>query len=419
MKGYEGFSCAVCAAALLLCGCGDRQPPTWAPDAVLAAENIEGDALDLAWTAASDDEEVALYRVFRGEVAVAIVNAGDELWAHVEDLTEFTEYTFAVVAEDAAGNASLPLDLVAKTADVTPPVFEEDCELTVDRVDAEDLGKGMTFAWCPATDNDHLDHYALKRYGEPVATLGEIEIIRDSRPFDGTYTVDACDPSGNCASLGPVSFTEERAWASAELHAQLLESSSILQALMGSSSESWSGLSDVFGDAGTLGDSELGGIGVLMAQDTRGIGGLGTVGTGAGGGGTAEGLGGLGTRGYGSGGGGVAVAGGRGTGYGSSYTAPSVSFDGGKPDALAAHVQRRLSRIERCFTTSEGDRAAGTLSIVLSADEEGSITIGGVTGVSDDTLLRCATNALRGRLAEAPGEKLSGTFKVRLDPGST
>jgi len=400
MRGTEGLwiTSALCIAFVV--GCGDRQPPTWPAEAALATETIEAEAVVLTWPSAADDEEVALYRVFHGEAAVAIVNVGGEFKARVEGLAEFTEYEFAVVAEDAAGNGSLPLQATVTTADWTPPAFEEGCELTADRVDTEDLAKGITFSWCAATDNDRLDHYALKRYGEPVATLGELETIHDSRPIDGTYTLEACDPSGNCASLGPVSVTEERALATAELRAQLLESSSILQALMGSSSESWGGLSDVLVDDSVFGDGGLAGVGGLMAVDDWGVGGLGS-GYGSGGGGVAVGIGGLGTR-----------------GRGSSYTPPSASFDGGKPDALAAHVQRRMSRIERCYTTTEGDLSAGTLSIALSADEQGSITVGSVTGVSDDTLLRCATNALRGRLADSPGEKLSRTFKVTLDPGS-
>jgi len=414
MNGNAGSVAAAVLCVGILAGCRDGQPPTWTPQAALSAESIEAKAVVLAWSEAADDDEVALYRVFRGEVAVATVDAANERRARVEGLAEFSDYTFYLVAEDEAGNGSMPLELTVKTADVTPPVFEEGCVLKVDVVEPGDLSRGMELSWCAATDNDRLDHYSLRRYGDEIARSVETSHVRKDTPLDGTYTLHACDPGGNCAALGPVSFSEERRLANEKVIAELLGSSSLLAAL-----NDTSGVFGGLSEEEIWGDMELEGIGGLVAVDSWGTGGLGALGTGSGGGGTGEGLGGLGS-GYGGGGGGGAVGiGGLGTrGRGSSYTPPSVSFDGGKPDALAAHVQRRLSRIERCYTTSEGERAAGTLSIALSADEEGSITVGSVTGVSDETLLRCATNALRGRLAEAPGEKLSGTFKITLDPGS-
>jgi|ETNmetMinimDraft_26_1059896.scaffolds.fasta_scaffold15239_4 hypothetical protein len=197
-----------------------------------------------------------------------------------------------------------------------------------------------------------------------------------------------------------------------ELQREIADSSGILAALIGDwDSESVFGSGDLFGDAELEASGWLGGSseGLMI-----GSGGLGSRGSGLGGGGIAEGLDGLGTRGTGGGG---AV----GYGGGGSYTGTSAMLtSGGDAGPLRDHVSRRLSRVEYCYTSRLRDSAglAGTLTVSLAADAEGAVTVQGVGGVDDAELVRCASTALRGRLATAPGEPLTGAFGVSLSPGS-
>jgi len=368
----------------------------------------------LTWPAATDESGEISYRVLRGEEVVAEPAAADAMQHVVDGLAEFSEYSFSVQAVDLAGNASEPLTLTVRTADNTPPTWAEGCELAATVVDEDDLDKGLQLAWCEATDNDRMERFSIRRYGTEIASAPpqQLEHTHLERPLDGSYSVAACDPSGNCSPLERVPMYPERDERMAEVH-ELVMSKSLLALL-----ESSSSMDNMFGSDVLFGDLESGVGGVISASafdDVVGVGGLGSRGSGLGGGGTGEGLGGLGTRGYG-GGGGVAV------GYGgsSSYKAPSVSSDGGKPAELAAHVDRRLSRIERCYTTALSDSAglSGTMNVQLRADAEGLVTVDGVSGAGDGSLHTCVTNALRGRLSTEPGDDLSGSFKVTLDPGS-
>ena len=332
---------------------------------------------------------------------------------------------------DGAGNTSVPLALAIRTADVTPPVWAEGCELTADLAESGNFDAGIVFTWCEATDNDRLDHFELRRggaatagdnapdrYGIRGAVVEPATIPADQlthtltqRPLDGTYVIAACDPTGNCSERPSVYVDVEMRARMATVRAEL--SSSLMLALIGTTGDSLGSLfdsGDMWADndlsADVFADMEgLGGVGV--ASGGEGYGGLGVAGWGGsggagGGGGVAAGIGGLGTRGS------------------STYKPPSASLKPGGQSDLAAHVDKRLSRIEHCYkqARAEASDLKGTLTIRLTADAEGSITVDGVSGPDEGGLTPCVTGAVRGRLAEPPGEAVSGTFSVTLEPGS-
>lgn len=118
--------------ALVAIGCGgappaptDTTPP--APPSGLTAVAGDG-SVALGWTA-NDEADLARYRILQGETAadteVGTVDAGTESYL-ASGLTNGTTYRFAVIAEDAGGNASQASAEVSATpqsvgADTTPP----------------------------------------------------------------------------------------------------------------------------------------------------------------------------------------------------------------------------------------------------------------------------------------------------------
>jgi hypothetical protein len=93
---------------------GDTSPPT--PPANLTAGAIGGSRVDVTWSAGTDSDGVAEYRIFRDGVQIATTGTTSYSDATV---TSSTTYTYYVVAVDFAGNTSSP----SGTATVTtaPP----------------------------------------------------------------------------------------------------------------------------------------------------------------------------------------------------------------------------------------------------------------------------------------------------------
>lgn len=79
----------------------DTDPPTVPAD--LAATAVSSSRIDLSWTASTDNTGVTGYRIFRGQV-----QAGTSTATTFADtgLTASTQYSYTVLAYDAAGNAS-------------------------------------------------------------------------------------------------------------------------------------------------------------------------------------------------------------------------------------------------------------------------------------------------------------------------
>ena len=398
-------------------GCGDRTPPEWSAGAALEAPEVSSDALWLTWPEAADEMGVVAYEVQVDGAVVAEPGPTEERRLLVESLTEFTDVSIAVTARDEAGNVSEPLSTVFRTLDVTHPVGTEGCEVTGTETVVDEKVTAVSLTWCTATDNDRLDRFEVRHGTEEAVVLGPDVLAHEvtGESLTSSYRVVACDPSDNCGTLGSYYLQEPMRLARVEMARKIAESAGILAALSEINTDSLFGSSgfsdDIFSDMDAIG-------GLIGAQGvTIGSGGLGSRGSGLGGGGTGEGLGGLGTR-----GGGGAVAGIGGLGTRGNYTPPSAKLSsGGDSGPQRDHVSRRLGRIETCFKNRLRDQSglSGTLTISLAADAEGAVSVEGVGGVDDAELVRCSSTALRGRLAEPPGEPLTGAFGVTLTPGSS
>jgi chitodextrinase len=101
----------------------DTSPPT--TPGTPTASGVTATAVNLSWSAATDNVGVTGYRVFRGTTLLATVPSTTYA---VTGLTASTTYQFTVVAIDAAGNASPASNPVMVTT--SPPPVGSACHVT-------------------------------------------------------------------------------------------------------------------------------------------------------------------------------------------------------------------------------------------------------------------------------------------------
>lgn len=89
---------------------GDTTPPS-VPTG-LSADNVTETALDLSWTASTDNVGVTGYEVFQDGISIGITSTTS---LAVSGLTAGTAYSFTVTASDAAGNTSAASDALNVT----------------------------------------------------------------------------------------------------------------------------------------------------------------------------------------------------------------------------------------------------------------------------------------------------------------
>ncbi|MET7419770.1 fibronectin type III domain-containing protein [Dactylosporangium sp. NPDC005555] len=158
----------------------------------------------LSWTGSTDNVGVSGYDVLRDGVQIATVTGtsfGDV------GLTPGTEYTYRVVAKDAAGNASPPSTPVIATtvADTSPPTSPGQLRST------GSTASQVSLAWNASTDNVGVLRYTVRRDGDVVGTASGTRYT-DTTVAPGTaytYTVSAYDAAGNVATSAGLSVTTQ------------------------------------------------------------------------------------------------------------------------------------------------------------------------------------------------------------------
>ncbi|WP_239014599.1 fibronectin type III domain-containing protein [Archangium violaceum] len=198
------LACALCAASSLGCDgpASDTQPPT-APGALTGLE-LSSSAVELSWSAATDNVGVTGYLVLRDGTQAGTVSA-TELSYRDSGLASGTTYSYTVKAQDAAGNVS-PASNTASTAtrslstDATPPSAPNTLKAT-----AASSGQ-VNLTWGAATDDVGVTGYILFRDGTQVGLApGTALAYQDGGLVPNTsysYTVKAQDAAGN---VGPAS----------------------------------------------------------------------------------------------------------------------------------------------------------------------------------------------------------------------
>jgi subtilisin family serine protease/chitodextrinase len=193
----------------------DKQAPT-VPTGLTAAA-IGAGAVNLHWTASTDNVGVTTYKVYRGGILVATL--GNVTIYRDTGLTASTPYTYKVSACDAAGNCSLQ----SNGATVITPGLSSDTQsptaptgLTATVISSSTIN----LAWTASTDDVGIDSYKVYRDGLLLKMLGNVTSYSDieltpSTPY--SYTVSACDAAGNCSAQSSailVTTTAPVTWSS-------------------------------------------------------------------------------------------------------------------------------------------------------------------------------------------------------------
>ena len=168
----------------------DSVPPT-APTGLVATPTTT--TVALTWTAGTDDQGIAGYRVSRNGVVVATVSGTSWTDTHRPPLTG---YTYDVVTLDRAANASPPATVATSTlADTAPPTAPTGLKTAVWH------STWTALSWKAATDNVGVAGYRIYRVGtaKPVTSTHALS-IHVRRVKGARYYVRAYDAAGH---LGP------------------------------------------------------------------------------------------------------------------------------------------------------------------------------------------------------------------------
>ncbi len=157
---------------------------------------VMNDAVQLAWRPASDNVAVSIYQVMRnGQLLVEVTDSA----YRDTGIDVATQYNYAVVARDTAGNASLPshsITVLSKDniAPDTPSTPEAD-QVGTDHV---------VLTWEPSQDNLQLAHYVILRDGVEIDTVNvtryEDRGLADNQTYH--YQIVAVDQAGNRSGAG-------------------------------------------------------------------------------------------------------------------------------------------------------------------------------------------------------------------------
>ncbi|MFC7613150.1 fibronectin type III domain-containing protein [Actinokineospora soli] len=174
----------------------DKAPDTQDPTAPgnLRATDATADSIALAWNESSDNVAVTEYEVFQNGTSLGKVTGTTKL---VTGLSADTEYTFTVVAYDAAGNDSTPsAPLKARTAkapDTQKPTAPGTPTVT------GTSPTSISLTWGASTDDTAVTGYEVRNGATVVATVtGTSATVANLTPdTEYTFTVVAKDAAGN------------------------------------------------------------------------------------------------------------------------------------------------------------------------------------------------------------------------------
>lgn len=171
----------------------DTTLPT-TPTNLTASVGINPLAVQLAWTAASDNVGVTGYTVYRDGVSIATLS-GSALNYTDSAVSPLTTYSYTLDAFDAMGNHSVQSASVqVTTPDILAPSVPSNLTAAVG-------SNQVDLSWAASTDDVGLAGYTLYRDGAAYATLGAAEttftdfFVQNGLTY--SYTVDAFDAAGN------------------------------------------------------------------------------------------------------------------------------------------------------------------------------------------------------------------------------
>ncbi|HEX6044158.1 MAG TPA: hypothetical protein VFZ22_06685 [Pyrinomonadaceae bacterium] len=177
----------------------DTAPPA-APTGLTATFNAGANAIDLSWTAATDNVAVTGYRIYRdgGSVPLTTVNG-----TTFSDAGVAGTHSYGVTAIDAAGNESGLSNIASATAtviggDVTPPTAPSSLTATAN------LATGtIELSWTASTDDVAVTGYRVFRDNgaTPIVTVSGTTFNDPGQLGTHVYAVAAIDGAGNQSAL--------------------------------------------------------------------------------------------------------------------------------------------------------------------------------------------------------------------------
>jgi len=171
----------------------DTAPPSVPTQ--LAAVPLSVSQIALSWAASTDDTGVVGYRVFRNGQQIA---SGPATSFTDTNLLPQTTYSYAVLAVDAAANASALSAAVNGTtlADTTPPTVPGNPTATAVSMSQINL------AWSSSLDNVGVTGYGVYRDGNQIATTPTTNYFDTGLLTSTTYSyaVAAYDGAGNLSA---------------------------------------------------------------------------------------------------------------------------------------------------------------------------------------------------------------------------
>ena len=175
----------------------DTTPPT-APTSLTATFNTTTNAIDLSWTAATDNVAVTGYRIFRdgGPVPINTVNG-----TTFSDAGVSGTHSYGVTATDAAGNESGLSNIASATAgggDITPPSAPAALTAT-----ANLATRTIELSWTASTDDVGITGYRVFRDNgsTPISTVIVTTFNDPGQLGTHVYAVAAIDAAGNQSAL--------------------------------------------------------------------------------------------------------------------------------------------------------------------------------------------------------------------------
>ncbi|WP_053975935.1 fibronectin type III domain-containing protein [Mangrovimonas xylaniphaga] len=162
----------------------------------LVASNLTSTSLDLGWTASTDNIGVVDYEVFQDGQSIGF--SGGDLSFPVGNLAAGTEYSFTIIALDAANNASpASTELLVTTLsaiDITPPTAPTN--LVSNNLTATSLDLG----WTASTDNVGVVNYEVFQEGQSIGFSDgtpSFSVGNLTEETEYSFTVVAIDEAGN------------------------------------------------------------------------------------------------------------------------------------------------------------------------------------------------------------------------------
>ncbi len=173
----------------------------------VSAVAVSSTRINVSWTASTDNVAVAGYRVLRGGVFVASTTTNS--FAN-SGLAPSTNYSFTVVAYDAAGNSSATSASASATTLAAPDNTAPSVPTNVAAVAVSSTR--INVSWTASTDNVAVTGYQVLRGGVQISTVTGTSFANSGlAPLTSyTYSLRAFDAAGNVSVLSSTATAQTR-----------------------------------------------------------------------------------------------------------------------------------------------------------------------------------------------------------------